>query len=619
MTGLPRLRDVPLALKVGFAPAFALAMLAASVGGAVWMQRVNAAEVGVILNDHALQSRLTADANRISAANGALYALMTRQAAGGTPAQSAAAVQEVQTELDSVKADLAMLQSEVPAAQRPGFDSAIKDLGLYRGGVSVVGSMLGIDFNAAASFLQPFQANYTRMTSTLNETAAQMAALDQAHAAESEAKSKFSGLVMVCASFATLLIVGLVSWLMLAVIGRTVKEISAATERLAAGDVRLDLKRLERRDDFGAIVRSLGVFQENQGKLAAMREEQEALKAREAAVRLEAERAQEAAAKQQEFAVQAIGAALERLAAGDLIYRVTGAFPHDYEKLQVDFNGSMDRLQRTMQAIAANTQGVRAGAAENTQASDDLAGRTERQAATLEETANALAEITSTVRKSADGASEARQVVTAAKEDAMRSGAVVRETVAAISAIQASSRQIGNIIGVIDEIAFQTNLLALNAGVEAARAGDAGRGFAVVATEVRALAQRSADAAKEIKTLISASGGQVETGVKLVHETGEALGRIAAHVERLNGLVLEIAGAAQAQAQGLNEVNEAVGHMDQVTQQNAAMVEQFTAANHALAHEADELGRLVGQFRIEGAEAAGRAGARRGLPEEVGR
>jgi methyl-accepting chemotaxis protein len=167
-----------------------------------------------------------------------------------------------------------------------------------------------------------------------------------------------------------------------------------------------------------------------------------------------------------------------------------------------------------------------------------------------------------------------------------------------MSAIETSSKQIGQIIGVIDEIAFQTNLLALNAGVEAARAGDAGRGFAVVASEVRALAQRSADAAKEIKALISASTQQVGQGVELVGETGRALDRIVKQVNEISGVVTEIAASAQEQAAGLNQVNTAVNQMDQVTQQNAAMVEESTAASHALSREADELSRLVGQFKV---------------------
>jgi len=296
--------------------------------------------------------------------------------------------------------------------------------------------------------------------------------------------------------------------------------------------------------------------------------------------------------------METLGDALNALALGNLTHRIgDSSLPEDYTRLGKDFNSAMTKLQETMVAIGANTQAVRSGAEEITQASDDLSRRTEQQAASLEQTAAALDEITATVRKTAEGANEARKVVAAAKTDAERSGEVVKETVAAMSGIETSSKQIGNIIGVIDEIAFQTNLLALNAGVEAARAGDAGRGFAVVATEVRALAQRSADAAKEIKTLISASGAQVASGVTLVGETGKALGRTVEQVDQLNRLVSEIAASAQEQSTGLHEVNTAVNQMDQVTQQNAAMVEQATAASHSLAHEATELAKLVAQFQ----------------------
>jgi methyl-accepting chemotaxis protein len=258
----------------------------------------------------------------------------------------------------------------------------------------------------------------------------------------------------------------------------------------------------------------------------------------------------------------------------------------------------VDKLQTAMTVIAANALGIRGGGEEISAAADDLSRRTEQQAASLEETAAALDEITATVKKTADGAKAANAVVAAAKGDAEHSGDVVRKAVEAMSAIERSSSQISQIIGVIDEIAFQTNLLALNAGVEAARAGDAGRGFAVVASEVRALAQRSATAAKEIKALISASGQQVAAGVDLVGETGKSLDRIVKQVAEISAVVTEISASAQEQSVGLAQVNTAINQMDQVTQQNAAMVEQSTAASHALSQEAEELARLVAAFKV---------------------
>jgi methyl-accepting chemotaxis protein len=312
--------------------------------------------------------------------------------------------------------------------------------------------------------------------------------------------------------------------------------------------------------------------------------------------RLDAER--QKAAREQELAIAALAEGLEHLASGDLIFRLTETLAIEYEALRADFNAAIATMHETMQAITMVAQGVRSGAEEITQASDDLSHRTEQQAASLEETAAALDQITATVHKTAEGATEARSVVVATQADAERSGDVVRQAVSAMDGIEKSSKQIANIIGMIDEIAFQTNLLALNAGVEAARAGEAGRGFAVVASEVRAMAQRSANAAKEIKTLISTSTQQVDVGVRLVGETGNALGRIVAQVAKLNTLATDIAASAREQAAGLAQVNTAVNLMDQVTQQNAAMVEQATAASHNLSDEAADLARLVGQFQI---------------------
>jgi len=313
--------------------------------------------------------------------------------------------------------------------------------------------------------------------------------------------------------------------------------------------------------------------------------------------RTEAEKA--AIAASERLVVETFGEGLSALAAGNFTYRMVRDIPEAYLKLRNDFNASMGSLQQVLLSIVQSAKGVRACADEVTQASDDLSRRTETQAATLEQTAAALDEITATVQKTAHGAVQTNNVVESAQSHAIASGHVVLQAVSAMGEIEKSSKQVSQIIGVIDEIAFQTNLLALNAGVEAARAADAGRGFAVVAQEVRALAQRSSDAAKEIKTLISASSQQVGVGVKLVDEAGASLSKIVAQVTQISGLVAEISASAQEQAIALGEVNNAINQMDQATQQNAAMVEQTTAASHSLNSEAEDLSQKIQKFKID--------------------
>jgi methyl-accepting chemotaxis protein len=293
-----------------------------------------------------------------------------------------------------------------------------------------------------------------------------------------------------------------------------------------------------------------------------------------------------------------IAAALADLAKGDLQARVAEPLIPSLDTLRVDFNAAAANLQSVLLAVKAGASAIETGTGEISVSAQDLSKRTERQATSLEQTAAALDQITTKVKKTAHTSGKTRQVAEEAKQDAERSGDVVMDAVAAMSEIEASSREIGQIIGVIDEIAFQTNLLALNAGIEAARAGDAGRGFAVVASEVRALAQRSADSAKEIKGLISRSDSHVARGVSLVGDAGLTLKKISEHVANINSQMSEISASAEEQSRALSEVNAAVNTMDGMTQQNAAMVEETTAASQNLVQEAKDLTRMMSQFKF---------------------
>jgi methyl-accepting chemotaxis protein len=296
--------------------------------------------------------------------------------------------------------------------------------------------------------------------------------------------------------------------------------------------------------------------------------------------------------------VDALRDTLARLADGDLTATIQDKFAPEYEHLREDYNCAVGRLHDAMTSVVQQSLSIRGEVGDISSAADDLSRRTEHQAATLEETAAALAQITTSVGSTAEGAKRANDVVSDARANAERSGQVVKEAVEAMGEISESSEQISQIIRVIDDIAFQTNLLALNAGVEAARAGDAGRGFAVVASEVRALAQRSSDAAREINQLISASSQHVERGVTLVGNAGDALEHIVQSVSNISDHVARITSSAEEQSHGIEEVNAAVTQLDQVTQQNAAMFEETTAASFALAGAAEKLTMEMARFTV---------------------
>ncbi|WP_037084939.1 methyl-accepting chemotaxis protein [Rhizobium sp. CF080] len=392
--------------------------------------------------------------------------------------------------------------------------------------------------------------------------------------------------------------------LVLALSRAIVKPIVGMTEAmtsLAGGNHDIEVPALERGDEVGRMAQAVTVFKDAAIEKQVLARDADALRETSERERRsnDAQKAREAA--DIEFAIDALATGLASLADGDVAYRLEKPFSGNLDRLRTDFNQALGRLQSALQAVGENASAISSGAGEIRAAADDLGRRTEQQAAAVEETAAALEEVTTTVKESARRAEDVGQRVERTRIGAEKSGEVVRRAVSAMEQISKSSGEIGNIISVIDDIAFQTNLLALNAGVEAARAGEAGKGFAVVAQEVRELAQRSANAAKEIKALITTSSQQVDAGVALVGETGQALEAIVGEVQQINEHLSAIVISTREQSTGLQEINTSVNAMDQGTQQNAAMVEEQNAASHKLAQEAQALDALLKQFNFGGA------------------
>jgi methyl-accepting chemotaxis protein len=398
--------------------------------------------------------------------------------------------------------------------------------------------------------------------------------------------------------FAMLAIGVAIMWFVARSIAAPIGSMTAAMSSLANDNLEAVIPGIGRPDEIGKMAEAVQVFKDNGLKARDLEKRAEddrhsTEEERRRIAELDARRADE-----MRHATKHLAHGLKRIADGDLTFTFHAAFASDYEGLRADFNAAVAQLRQAMVSVTEATTAIDDGSRELSQAANDLSKRTEQQAAALEETAAALDEITANVTSSTKRAQEARTVAIEANNAARRSGEVVADAVDAMKRIETSSNQISNIIGVIDEIAFQTNLLALNAGVEAARAGEAGKGFAVVAQEVRELAQRSAQAAKEIKGLIRNSSSEVEGGVRLVQETGTALKSIEDYVATVNNHMDAIATSAQEQSLGLSEVNSAVNQMDQTTQQNAAMVEEASASSTSLASEAEKLRQLVGQFEL---------------------
>jgi len=412
-------------------------------------------------------------------------------------------------------------------------------------------------------------------------------------------KDRADGLTFGGAAVAGLIAI-LAATLLVAALKKPIMRLAGAMRNVAEGDLGTDVTDMDRRDEIGEMARALGIFKTN--AIDKIRVERESEGAREQAAseraRMDEEKARADASLQ--AAVAALGSALNNLAQGDLVSRIDTPFEGQLDVLRADFNESVDRIRAAMTQIRDGAESIQANGGQMRSAADDLARRTEQQAASLEEVAAAVEQISSTVRASSEAATTTNKLATETCSDVMRSSEIVGEAVTAMSRIKDASEKISQIIKVIDEIAFQTNLLALNAGVEAARAGEAGRGFAVVAQEVRELAGRSATAAREIKDLIENSAQEVHNGVALVNQTGEAMNRVNERISDITGHIEALARASQEQATGLAEVNSSVSLMDQMTQQNAAMVEEANASSHQLASESNGLMELVRQFRTSG-------------------
>jgi methyl-accepting chemotaxis protein len=458
----------------------------------------------------------------------------------------------------------------------------------------------------------PFQPDAVRGVSTAQWFAAATKYIDLLKAGEDKLLEEFSNLIAGARSNARLAFWGLLVVFLglLAVTGaattvvalsitRPISRLVTTMGELAQQNHDIEVEGTDRGDEIGHMARAVLVFRDaaiEKVRLEAQAEEQRRLSEDERRRNAEA---QAKSAEEQAKVVRGLAEGLGALAAGDLGFRLNADdFTEAYQQIKEDFDAAIAHLQKTIAALATATKEVANTADEISTSTTDLSQRTEEQAASLEQTSASMEEMAATVKKNAENAQQANAFTAGTREVADRGGVVVAQAVDAMARIEESSRRISDIISVIDEIARQTNLLALNAAVEAARAGEAGRGFAVVASEVRTLAQRSSQAAKDIKDLITSSTSRVSEGVELVNKAGASLAEIVESIKKVADIVSEIANASNEQATGIDQINTALTQMDEVTQQNSALVEENAAAAKALQQQSAGMDEQVSFFRV---------------------
>jgi methyl-accepting chemotaxis protein len=594
--------------KVLLAPAFLIAALVAFGSYALSVQRSNQAAVDTLMAGPVRQTEIAGD---VSTALWTVHARLYRLTATAANETDEKKIKALATETSSVL--------EAAAGKLKAFDSingtaarTAESLGKLKTAVdnyvkqakSVI-DMAESDAGAALMFMAGAERRFAEIEKLMGEITDASKKLRDHETASASASLDRQQMLLVGVILLAVVVGCLVSLIVGGGIARPVVAIADAIKRIAQGDFNVTVPSTSQRDEIGVIANATTALREAvQEKARIEREEATQRETAEAErKRLEEER-RVIEHREQTLAVEALGEGIERLASGDLTYRIEAAFAARYQKLKDDFNTAIAGLQDTMRAIAGSTREVANAAAEISSSTTDLSQRTEEQAASLEQTSASMEEMSATVRKNAASAQEANEITAGTRSVADRGGAVVAEAVQAMARIEQSSVKITDIISVIDEIARQTNLLALNAAVEAARAGEAGRGFAVVAAEVRSLAQRSSQAAKDIKDLIVNSSAQVKDGVELVNRAGASLQEIVESIKQVAEIVSRIAAASAEQSSGLDQVSRALAQMDEVTQQNSALVEENAATAKTLEHQSAAMHEQVAFFRVDGEDAA---------------